>query len=193
MSNEAKSILTQTRGIVKQTIVKQDKNYAKTMKDYEDALGLERELEKALSLGDKASVDSALRKLQSLGRDNVNTSYAYRKDLADTLRKETGVDLMPAVAGQTMNTFTPRGIQRVIPSLTAGSGVGALAVGGGPAALVPLATLPLQSPRLVGEAVYGAGKASRPVLDLANSGTPEQRRLAKLLIMKAAEKGASDE
>ncbi len=193
MSNEAKSILTQTRGIVKQTIVKQDKNYAKTMKDYEDALGLERELEKALSLNDKASIDTALRKLQSLGRDNVNTSYQYRKDLADTLRRETGVDLMPAVAGQTMNTFTPRGIQRVIPSLTAGSGVGALAVGGGPAALVPLATLPLQSPRLVGEAVYGAGKASRPVLDLANSGTPEQRRLAKLLIMKAAEKGASDE
>jgi hypothetical protein len=193
MSNEAKSILTQTRGIVKQTIVKQDKNYAKTMKDYEDALGLERELEKALSLNDKASIDTALRKLQSLGRDNVNTSYAYRKDLADTLRRETGVDLMPAVAGQSLNTLTPRGVQRLVPSLTAGSGVGALAVGGGPAALVPLATLPLQSPRLVGEAVYGAGKASRPVLDLANSGTPEQRRLAKLLIMKAAEKGASDE
>jgi hypothetical protein len=193
MSNEAKSILTQTRGVVKQTIAKQDKNYAKTMRDYEDALGLERELEKALSLGDKASVDTALRKLQSLGRDNVNTSYAYRKDLADTLRRETGVDLMPAVAGQSMNTLTPRGIQRLIPSLTAGSGVGALAVGGGPAALIPLATLPLQSPRLVGEAVYGAGQASRPVLNLANSGTPEQRRLAQLLIMKAAEQGVKDE
>jgi hypothetical protein len=51
----------------------------------------------------------------------------------------------------------------------------------------------LQSPRLVGEAVYGAGRASRPVLDLANSGTPEQRRLAKLLIMKAAEQGATNE
>jgi hypothetical protein len=193
MSKEAKSILTQTRGTVKQTITKQDPNYAKTMRDYEDALGLERELEKALNLGDKSSVDTALRKLQSLGRDNVNTSYAYRKDLADILRKETGVDLMPAVAGQSLNTLTPRGIQRLVPSLTGGGAVGALAAGAGPAALVPLATLPLQSPRLVGEAVYGAGRASRPVLDLANSGTPEQRRLAKLLIMKAAEQGATNE
>lgn len=192
MSKEAKSILTQTRGTVKQTITKQDPNYAKTMRDYEDALSLERELEKALSLNDKASVDTALRKLQSLGRDNVNTSYAYRKDLADILRQETGVDLMPAVAGQSLNTLTPRGIQRVIPSLTAGSGLTGAALAG-PAGALPLVTLPLQSPRLVGEAVYGAGQASRPFLNLANSGTPEQRQIAKLLIMKAAQEGARDE
>lgn len=192
MSKEAKSILTQTRGTVKQTITKQDPNYAKTMRDYEDALGLERELEKALNLGDKSSVDSALRKLQSLGRDNVNTSYAYRKDLADILRQETGVDLMPTVAGQSLNTFTPRGIQRLLPTITTTGGVTGAALAG-PAAAIPLATLPFQSPRLVGEAVYGAGRASRPFLDLANSGTPEQRQLAKLLIMKAAQEGARDE
>jgi hypothetical protein len=192
MSNTAKGILTQTRNVIKNTIVKQDPNYAKTMRDYEGALGLERELEKALSLNDRASIDTALRKLQSLGRDNVNTSYQYRKDLADVLRQETGVDLMPAVAGQSLNTLTPRGLQRVLPSITATSGVTGAALAG-PAAAIPLATLPLQSPRLVGEAVYGAGRASRPVLDLANSGTPEQRQLAKLLIMKAAEQGARDE
>jgi hypothetical protein len=192
MTNTAKGILTQTRGAIKNTIVKQDPNYAKTMRDYESALGLERELEKALSLGDNASIDTALRKLQSLGRDNVNTSYAYRKDLADTLRRETGVDLMPAVAGQSMSSITPRGIQRVLPSITATGGITGAALAG-PAAAIPLLTLPLQSPRLVGEAVYGAGKASRPVLDLANSGTPEQRQLAKLLIMKAAEQGARNE
>jgi hypothetical protein len=193
MSNEAKSILTQTRGAVKQTIVKQDKNYAKTMKDYEEGLGLERELEKALSLGDKASADTAIRKLQSLMRNNANTSYAYRQQLADILRQETGTDLMPALAGQAMQSFTPRGIQKLVPSLTAGSGVGAAAVGAGPAALIPLATLPLQSPRLVGEATYGVGRAARPVIDLANSGTPEQRRLVKLLLMKGAERGTDNE
>jgi hypothetical protein len=192
MSNTAKGILTQTRGAIKNTIVKQDPNYAKTMRDYEKALDLERELEKALSLGDNASIDTALRKLQSLGRDNVNTSYAYRKELADTLRRESGVDLMPAVAGQSMSSFTPRGIQRVLPTITTTGGVTGAALAG-PAAAIPLLTLPAQSPRLVGEAVYGAGKASRPVLDLANSGTPEQRQLAKLLIMKAAQEGARDE
>ena len=193
MSNEAKSILTQTRGAVKQTIVKQDKNYAKTMRDYEEGLSLERELEKALSLGDKSSADTAIRKLQSLTRNNANTSYAYRQQLADILRQETGTDLMPALAGQAMQSVTPRGIQKLVPSLTAGGGVGAAAAGAGPAALIPLATLPLQSPRLVGEATYGVGRAARPVIDLANSGTPEQRRLVKLLLMKGAERGTDNE
>jgi hypothetical protein len=193
MSNEAKSILTQTRGAVKQTIVKQDKNYAKTMRDYEEGLSLERELEKALIGNDKTSADTAIRKLQSLTRNNANTSYAYRQQLADILRQETGTDLMPALAGQAMQSVTPRGIQKLVPSLTAGGGVGAAAAGAGPAALIPLATLPLQSPRLVGEATYGVGRAARPVIDLANSGTPEQRRLVKLLLMKGAERGTDNE
>jgi hypothetical protein len=45
----------------------------------------------------------------------------------------------------------------------------------------------------MGEASILAGKASRPVINLANSGTPEQRKLAKLLIMKAAQQGATNE
>lgn len=192
MSNEAKSILTQTRGQVKNTIVKQDPNYAKTMRDYEESLKLERELEQALGVGDKTSVDTAIRKLQSLTRNNANTSYQYRQQLADILKNQAGVDLMPALAGQSLNSIAPRGIQKVLPSFTAGSGItGAMTLG--PAGLIPLATLPLQSPRVVGEAAYMAGKASRPVIDLANSGTPEQRKLAKLLIMKAAQQGASNE
>jgi hypothetical protein len=192
MTNEAKAVLSQTRNSVKQTIVKQDKNYAKTMADYEQSLGIERELEKALSLGDRVSADSAIRKLQSLTRNNVNANYGYRKELADILRTQGGVDLMPALAGQSLNTWIPRGMHRIVPELTAGSAIGGVALAG-PAGLAPLATLPLQSPRLVGEATYKAGQMSRPVLDLANSGTPEQRKLAKLLIMKAAQQGASNE
>lgn len=191
MSNQAKSILTQTRGQVKNTIVKQDPNYAKTMRDYEESLTLERNLEQALGLGDKKSVDSAVRQLQSLTRNNANTSYEYRKQLADILKNQ-GVDLMPALSGQALNSYTPRGIQKLMPSFTAGSAVtGALNLG--VEGLLPLATLPFQSPRLVGEGVYAAGKAARPVIDLANSGTKEQRQLAKLLIMKAAQQGATNE
>jgi hypothetical protein len=192
MSNEAKSVLSQTRNTVKDTIIKQDKNYAKTMRDYEESLGLERELEQALSLGDRKSIDAAVRRLQSLTRNNANTSFEYRKQLADILKQKSGVDLMPALAGQSLNTYVPRGLHRIIPSFTAGSGItGAMTIGA--SGLAPLATLPLQSPRLVGEATYAAGKISRPVLDLANSGTPEQRKLAKLLIMKAAQQGATNE
>ena len=192
MSKEAKSVLTQTRGQVKNTIVKQDPNYAKTMRDYEQSLGLERELETALGLGDRTSIDSAIRKLQSLTRNNANTSYQYRQQLADILKKEAGVDLMPALSGQALNSVAPRGLQKLMPSFTAGSAVtGALNLG--IEGLLPLATLPLQSPRVVGEGAYMAGKMSKPVLDLANSGTPEQRKLAKLLIMKAAQQGATNE
>jgi len=192
MSNEAKSILTQTRGQVKNTIVKQDPNYAKTMRDYEESLKLERELEQALGVGNKTAIDTAIRKLQSLTRNNANTSYQYRQQLADILKKEAGVDLMPALSGQALNSFAPRGIQKVLPSFTAGSGItGAMTLGA--EGLLPLATLPLQSPRVVGEGAYLAGKVSKPVLDLANSGTPEQRKLAKLLIMKAAQQGALNE
>ena len=191
MSDEAKSILTQTRGQVKQTIVKQDPNYAKTMRDYEESLGIERELEQALGLGNRKSIDSAIRRLQSLTRNNANTSYEYRKQLADILKNQ-GADLMPALSGQALNSYVPRGLQKLIPSFTAGSGFTGFLTAG-VEGLAPLATLPLQSPRLVGEGAYLAGKASKPVLDLANSGTPEQRRLAKLLIMKAAQQGATNE
>jgi hypothetical protein len=192
MSNEAKSVLSQTRNTVKDTIIKQDKNYASTMRNYEESLSLEHELEQALSLGDRKSVDAAVRRLQSLTRNNANTSFEYRKQLADILKEKSGIDLMPALAGQSLNTYVPRGLHRIIPSFTAGSGItGAMTIGA--SGLAPLATLPLQSPRLVGEAVYQAGKVSRPVLDLANSGTPEQRKLAKLLIMKAAQQGATNE
>jgi hypothetical protein len=192
MTNEAKSVLSQTRNTVKQTIVKQDKNYAKTMADYEESLGIERELEEALKLGNRASADTAIRRLQSLTRNNVNANYGYRKELADILRTQGGVDLMPALAGQSLNTWIPRGMHRIVPELTAGSAIGGVALAG-PAGLAPLATLPLQSPRLVGEATYKAGQMSRPVLNLANSGTPDQRKLAKLLIMKAAQQGAGNE
>lgn len=192
MPDQAKRILSKTRGSVKQTIVAQDKNYAKTMRDYEEALGVERELEKALSLNDRASADTAIRKLQSLTRNNVNANYGYRKELADLLRQQGGADLMPALAGQSLNTWIPRGMHRIVPELTAGSAIGGVALAG-PAGLAPLATLPLQSPRLVGEATYKAGQMARPVLDLANSGTEEQRKLAKLLMMKAAQQGATNE
>jgi hypothetical protein len=192
MSSEAQAVLSQTRNTVKDTIIKQDKNYAKTMRDYEESLNLERQLEQALKLGDKSSIDTAIRSLQSLTRNNANTSYQYRQQLADILKQKSGVDLMPALSGQALNSVTPRGLQKLMPSFTAGSAATGL-FNVGVEGLAPLATLPLQSPRVVGEGAYMAGKAAQPFINLANSGTQEQRNLAKLLMMKAAQQGASNE
>lgn len=176
MSNEAKSIITQTRGVVKNTIAKQDKNYAKTMKDYEEGLALERDIEQALGLGGKSSTNAAITKLQSLGRNNVNTNYGFRQELADTMKKETGVDLMPAIAGQSMNSYVPRGLNRVTGTLSL-------------ATPSLWATLPLQSPKLMGKALYKMGETSNKLPSAKM--TDEQKKLAELLmqqtIMKSKE------
>lgn len=164
---------------VRDEIKKQAPVYESVMKKYSEGLDLASELKKSLSLGNKSSVDSSLRKLQSVMRDNVNTNYGNRVNYAEILEQASGKPIMAQLAGQALSSPTPRGLQRMLPSFT---GAGALA-------LDPmfLATLPAQSPRLMGEATILAGKASRPVINLANSGTPEQRQLAKLLIMKAAQ------
>lgn len=150
-ANAASRIVSQVRNAVKKTIVDQSPEYAKTMAKYEAATALEKEISKAFSSGKNASIDTTLRKLQSLARDNVNTSYGYRAELADALKKGTGEDLMPAVAGQAASSWLPRGLAR----LTAG--------GAGVAGITnPLlwASLPFQSPRLMAEILYSGGKAT---------------------------------
>ena len=138
----------------KDTIESQAPTYAKVMKDYTEASAQISEIERALSLGDKASKDTAMRKLQSLMRNNVQTNYGNRLDLANTLEKGGGVDLMPSLAGQALSSVTPRSLSGQI-----GGGATALAslMTGNPAGL---ALLPFQSPRIVGTMAYGAGRLS---------------------------------
>ena len=140
---------------IKNTISKQAPTYEKVMRTYATASENIREIERALSLGKKASVDTAMRKLQSLTRDNVNTNYGQRGRLAKQLEEAGGKDFMPALAGQALQSFAPRGIQQGVSSLT---GLGAFSVGGFPAALVTAAA---SSPRLVGEGAYLAGLLAR--------------------------------
>ena len=181
MQRQAQRAITSVRNAVKDTIVSQDKNYAKTMKAYEESLTMEREIERALSLGDKASADTAIRKLQSLTRNNANANFNYRKELADALKTEGGVDLMPALSGQALSSWTPRGMAGQGTALGIGA-TGALTVNPMAAAL-----LPLTSPRLVGATAYGAGKMASK---LPSSGmTEEQKKLAQLLMIKAAQEG----
>ena len=136
---------------VKSEITKQAPEYAKTMKDYVAASDQIKEIERALSLGQKSSVDTAMRKLQSLMRNNVNTNYGNRQALAKQLEQMGGKDLMPALAGQALNSPTPRGLQALG------------ATGTGVAAFFNPSVLPLlaaQSPRLAGEAALAAGRVA---------------------------------
>jgi hypothetical protein len=142
---------------IKNEITAQAPTYAKVMKDYHSASETMQEIERALSLGQKASADTAMRKLQSLMRNNVNTNYGYRDQLARQLEQAGGNEFMPALAGQALNDYMPRGIQRAVNPASA-IGIGAL--GNIPAA-VGMGLV--SSPRLVGEAMYKAGQGARLV------------------------------
>jgi len=138
---------------IKGEISKQAPVYSKTMKNYADASDQIKEIERALSLGQKASADTSMRKLQSLMRNNVNTNYGQRLKLAQELEQKGGGQIMPALAGQALSSPTPRGLQSAttVPASMMGYGIG-----GAPLALAGLAT---GSPRLMGEASYYTGRA----------------------------------
>lgn len=142
---------------IKKEITNQAPEYAKTMKAYSDASDLIREIERSLSLGQKASADTAMRKLQSLMRNNVQTNYGQRINLARELEAAGGREMMPALAGQAMSEIAPRGLQRAtaVPTVLGAFGTGGLPAAAGMAAV--------SSPRLMGEALYGAGRVGRGV------------------------------
>lgn len=147
---------------VKGQITQQAPTYAKVMKDYSEASDLVKEIERSLVGNQKTAADTAMRKLQSLMRNNVNTNYGNRLDLAKALESK-GAEILPAIAGQSMSSMTPRGLQ----GLSAG-GIGAAGVmTSNP---IALGLLPLTSPRLVGEAAYGLGAMNRGVGKVAATG-----------------------
>jgi hypothetical protein len=139
----------------KQTINKQAPAYAKVMKDYSEASDQIHEIERTLSLNPQASVDTSMRKLQSVMRNNVNTNFGNRLNLAKQLEEMGGKQIIPALAGQSFNKVLPRGLQSATAAPTA---ILSYTAGGIPAAL---ASALLSSPRLAGETALKLGQAHR--------------------------------
>lgn len=162
---EQKTALTAVNEVyngIKNEIKSQAPTYAKTMQAYSEATDLIREIEKSLSLGNKATVDTQMRKLQSIMRNNVNTNWGQRMSLAQQLESAGGKQMMPALAGQALSNYAPRGLQGAssIPTaLLAGSALGS--------PMIPI-SLATSSPRLMGEAAYGAGRVAKGLLDVQN-------------------------
>lgn len=149
---------------IRKTIIDQVPEYAKVMKGYEEASTQIREIERTLSLNPNASIDTALRKLQSALRDNVNTSFGRRAELAQFLVNAGAPHLMEKLAGQALKPWAPRGLGRLTAQLATHSaaalvGAGAAGTTGAGAGLA--ASMPLMSPRLMGESAYRVGQASR--------------------------------
>ena len=148
----ARNAASKVYNATKAEIEAQAPTYAKVMKGYQAASDQISEIERALSLGKKSSDDTAMRKLQSLMRNNVQTNYGNRLNLANALESQGGVDIMPSLAGQALNSWTPR-------SLVGQGGAGAAMLMSMHNPLT-LTALPFQSPRLVGSLAYGAGRIS---------------------------------
>ena len=144
---------------VKGTISRQAPKYSEVMSDYANASDNISEIERALSLGNRSSADTALRKLQSLTRNNVNTNYGNRLDLAKQLEMEGGRPFISALSGQALSSPTARGLAGGVEGMTA---LGAFA---NP---YTLAAIPFQTPRVVGEGLYYGGRAAKGLSNVAD-------------------------
>lgn len=155
---QADRIRTSIRNSVKDTIVQRVPEYADAMKKYEDAITAEKEVSKTFSMGRNAAVDTTLRKMQSTMRNNVNTNYGKRTDMMQGLDRKG--QIMDKLAGQSLNEFSPRGLQKMLAGGAAYAGFGNPVYWG---------SLPLQSPRLVGEAAHALGKGGKLTKELLKS------------------------
>lgn len=135
---------------VRDEVAKQAPGYAKMMEDYAVASDKLKEVGKTFSLGEKATGETAARKLQAATRDGAQTSWRKRGELLNELAKYEP-DLPYAIAGQSMNALAPRGL--------VARGGGMVAAGSGLTLNPLVATLPAFSPRLVGEGAYLGGRA----------------------------------
>jgi len=145
---------------IRKTIIEQAPEYAKVMKGYETASNQIKEIEKTLSLNPNASVDTSLRKLQSVLRDNVNTSFGRRKELAQYLVDAGAPNLIERLSGQALKPWTPRGLGKLLGGELLAAGAGMAGAGMTGAGVGMLAASPFMSPRLMGEAAYYGGKAA---------------------------------
>ncbi|MDD1776244.1 MAG: hypothetical protein LUP94_02695 [Candidatus Methanomethylicus sp.] len=145
------AFVTPLRKKSKELIVSKVPEYAEMMSNYEKTSNLVREIKQNLSMGDKASTESGIRKLMSSLRDDNE----FRRSLIAELDKAGKGELLDQIAGIRMKGIVP--LQHGGTQL-AGAEVLAAILGGNPKILGGLV---LASPRLVGETANALGRAVR--------------------------------
>jgi hypothetical protein len=165
---------------VRDLVARSDPGYDAAMRNYSEVKDTLDELQRTLSLNDRATADTSLRKLQSIMRNNANTNYGARERLIRDHIVPRAPDLMPTLAGHSLNTWSSRGIARA----TSGPVIEGLAAGALTHAINPwsMLTLPLLSPKAMGYGAYGAGRAGGVVgraLERAGINLPRAREAAR--------------
>lgn len=134
----------------------------------EDAEFLD-ELNRSLSSTDKATIDTAYRKLATA----LKTNNEQRMRLLQELDEATDGYVLSGVAGQQLSEWLPRGLVGVI------TGGGALGIASGAIAPGFLPGLVLASPRVTGEVVRALGIGARKADEIIKSINEAREQLFK--------------
>ena len=182
---DAARIAGKVYGAIKKELVDHDPVYANIMRDYEKAAKEVQQLESAFSLGaargKQPNIEQAVRRLQSVMRNNAYTNYGTRTGMAERLAAlDPSGTLMPAIGGQSASSWTPRGLQAAVGIGGASAGVLAGVPVWGPQA----ALAPLFSPRFMGEMAHGAGQAAGTAARVAEPAVDTSRAAAQWLLQK---------
>jgi len=105
-SKNSRAFVTGLRNEVKNKLTANVKNYAKMTKDYAEASDILNQIEKGLALGDRGSMDSAIRRLSAVMKENNE----FRNSLLGKLEVAAGTDFRAQIAGIQMQKMLPQGL-----------------------------------------------------------------------------------
>jgi hypothetical protein len=134
--------------------------YQDALTQFGDDAEFINEISRSLSSGDKATIDTAYRKLAT----SLKTNNEQRRNLLQELDDATGGYIMSSVAGQQLSEELPRGIFKQI---AAGVAAGSALSGGISATFLP--ALVFASPRVTGEVLRALGVAQGKVDELVSA------------------------
>lgn len=170
----AYNLLLNMKNEVSDALKNNVEGYAEMTKGYQQATELIEEIQRALSLRNKKTKDTAVRKLMSTMRQNNE----LRKEMLSTLGQEAGADITGKIAGATLAPALPRGLAGAVQPTLSGFGGATVLVNPStlPAFLMYLAT---SSPRLMAEAINILSKAG------SSLNSPQTQNALKNLLIQA--------
>lgn len=153
-NRNTRAFVTSLKDTVKKTIVDQVPKYAEMTKEYEQITRLVKDMESSLALGNRATMDTTLRKLTGA----VKEDFEFRRTLLSELEQISGRKLSEEIAGLSMQSLPPK---RLTGRVAAGGTAGAIGAG----VISPwfLSIAATTSPRVMGEFLNAFGFSKNQV------------------------------
>lgn len=178
-AGDARNFVLELHNNVDKALKDNVKGYTEMTAGWREATELIEEIQRALSLKDTASKDTAVRKLMSTMRQNNELRLQLLQELGNAGKS----DITGKIAGATLSARTPRGLAGTLQPTAIGI-TGITAPASIPALLLYLATT---SPRLVAEFVSIIGKIKGKVISPSI-----QKQIRNILIRSANESTSSE-